>query len=372
MSQAPTPAPHTFVLYLLSGGSAFFSVRCQEELIKASMNPDWCGSYSYVADLNKNARQKCAAWDEAAAAGRPGRGPNGDALPQPTPADRYLSQCQSGHLLRDSNFRESGKGARDNPCRTIVPGFETDNAPCVPQQGQAKVKGTEHNAHTLLENQASAAQRAQNESGGTIPPKGDPRNPGGPYPPDTRRADEDARTQPMLDKHKADYPKLSQDTTPGGPVGAGASAGAAGGPVAGSAAAVDAKDPAKPNCPPELEVDGSTAAECINNWRKKAEQAMYDNAKANAAKNAAAAEPSLGGPPPTRATHMAALQQNVAGAQTAVAAAQTPQEKLEAKAALKDAKTELSKYDRDCCRADASAALVANPNLPNETNGHAM
>ena len=83
MAAAPTPPPHVFTLYLNSGGSAFFSKKCQALLIKAALNPDNCGSYSFVAKTNADARKTCEAWDNASPADRAANN-----IPQPTPQDR--------------------------------------------------------------------------------------------------------------------------------------------------------------------------------------------------------------------------------------------------------------------------------------------
>lgn len=348
MPPAPTPPPHVFTLYLLSGGSAFFSAKCQALLIKAALNPDNCGSYSFVANVNADARKKCNAWDAASPAQRAANN-----IPQPTPQERFLADCESGHVIRDSNFRT--EGGRGDVCESVVDGFESDLAPCVPHQGRAADPATVHGVHTLNENADSAAQRARN--GTNVAPgsvNGIPNTPGGGYPPEQRRRDEDARTQPMLDRHKQNFANSFEATTAAPIPRPGTNAAERFDRLdpAGQASAIGAKAPAEPNCPKDKAIGGNTAAACLNNWRKKAEAAMYKKCKDDYPGNATKAAPTLGGAPgspPTRASHQAALQARVAAAQAAHGNPSRP---------LTNARTALSKYEGHCCRADMGRRMI--------------
>jgi hypothetical protein len=345
MTTAPTPPPHVFTLYLNSGGSAFFSKKCQALLIKAALNPDNCGSYSFVAKTNADARKKCEAWDSASPADRAANN-----IPQPTPQERYLSDCESGHLIRDSNFRT--EGGRGEVCESVVDGFESNLAPCVPHQGRAADPATVHGVHTLNENSHSANQRARN--GTDVTPgsvNGIPNTPGGAYPPEQRRADEDARTQPMLDRHKQNFANSFEATT-AAPIprpGSNATERFDRLDPASQAAAIGAKAPTEPNCAKDKVIGGNTAAACLNNWRKKAEAAMYKKCKDDYPRNAARATPTRGGPPPTRATHRGALEGDVAAAE-ATHGAKSKQ--------ATTARAALSRYDGDCCRADMGRRMI--------------
>lgn len=334
MAKAPTPPPHTFVLYLKKGGSAFFSKKCQELLIKSKLNPDDFGDYSYVARINKKARQKCAAYDDWVKNGRKGKGP-----PVPGPRDRYLADSWSGHLIQDGVFRE--EGGRGDPCENVVDGFDTNRAPCVPMEGSPSDPRTEHGMITAQEKADSAACRRAN--GG---------KPGNNYKPGKRRKDEDARGKKFVERHKKRYKDYERKYGKSGKSGKGAGGGAGARGTAGEAAAVGAKTPATPKCPPGMQVDGNSAAECINNWRKKAEDAMYDKAKADYPKNARQATPKYGkgkNGRPDRASHTKALEAKIAKA------------KGKKKAALE---SELSKYKNACCRADQGKRIMAgNPRV---------
>lgn len=348
MPPAPTPPPHVFTLYLKSGGSAFFSAKCQALLIKAALNPDNCGSYKFVADINADARKKCNAWDAASPAQRAANN-----IPQPTPQERFLADCESGHVIRDSNFRT--QGGRGDVCESVVDGFESNLAPCVPHQGRAADPATVHGVHTLNENAHSAAQRARN--GTDVAPgsvNGIPNTPGGAYPPEQRRRDEDARTQPMLDRHKQNFANSFEATTAAPIPRPGTNAAERFDRLdpASQAAAIGARAPAEPNCPKDKVIGGNTAAACLNNWRKKAEAAMYKECKDNYPRNNRLATPTLGGTPgspPTRASHQAALQANVAAA---AATHGDPSKQLT------NARTALSSYEGHCCRADMGRRMI--------------
>ncbi|GEN05571.1 hypothetical protein SAMN05443572_101884 [Myxococcus fulvus] len=300
-TDAPTAPPHTPLLYLEMGGSNFFSEQCQALLIQAHLNPDWFGSYSTVGKTCSDAKAKCSRWDGATQAERdrgftenPGPPATQTPLERPTTGDRYLNQCQSGHLVRDSNFREAGRStdglsrsARGDPCRNLVDGYREDHAPSVPMQGAASNPQHEHGLHTRNENADSARQRERNLAEG---------HPEEQYPQGARQRDEDGRTQSYLDDHQEKW-RTAEREARDQPPGAGSSSGAgAGGSATSAAGPGDAEGAGlgkvtAPNCAPGDVVDGSSAAECINSWRRKAEAQMKQDVMASIKKNKLASRP---------------------------------------------------------------------------------
>lgn len=371
MSDAPTPAPHTPANYLEGGGSTFFSRNCQQLLINAKLNPDWFGSYSHVDRLCGNAREKCQRWDSASPSERAsGATADGTPLERPTPGDRYLASCQSGHLVRDSNFRESGRSsdglnrsARGDPCRNLVDGYISNEAPAVPQQGRAANARHEHGRHTNLENEDTARRRQHNSENGRREET---------YRQRDRQADEDGRTNSYLRDHQKKW-KAAEREARNQPPGAGASSGAgatgsassAGGP--GGAAGSGLGSVKSPTCPPDQVVDGNTAAKCINNWRKKAEAQMKKDVADATDENIAASTPpaSFPGkhdPPPShQAQYQEVLDQRVRTARAAHNAAKGTPGAAATRGALMGASADANEFRRAGCLAEQGARLRGDP-----------
>jgi hypothetical protein len=247
-----SPAPHTPVVFVKAGTSMMFSAHCVKELAKYGYDPEDFGSHSHVQKRLRAARDRVAADDAAVA--------SGGARPTPpvTDRERFLASCQSGHLSQDAIHREGGSENRGNPCANRVDGYQEGAAPCMPHQGDAGTLGTQHNQVSQLE---------------TTQPRDRGLSTNQPYPPDQASADADARCRQTL----------GQTTGPGQPTGtapatgAGASAGTStSGTVGdGGATAPGSVGPVDPNNPGEI--NGETAADCINAFRKHAMQAMKQN-----------------------------------------------------------------------------------------------
>ncbi|AGC48157.1 hypothetical protein MYSTI_06884 [Myxococcus stipitatus DSM 14675] len=359
---APTPPPHTTLLYLEAGGSSFFSQRCQELLIKSKLNPDWFGSYKHVAALNQEARAKCDRWDNATDAEFASGMKDGTPLERPTAGDRYLSSCQSGHLVRDSNFRDEGSDdmgndARGDPCQNVIDGYETEYAPAVPQQGMAH-ENLGHGRHTTREN--ADAQRRRNENAEMGRPEDE-------YRQRDRQADEDARVKKFVSEHRqrwrtSERAARNQPTGAAGTSGSGAggSASSAGGP--GGAAGSGLGTAKAPSCAPSETINGKSAVECVNNWRRKAEaqmkQRMVDNmSKHERESDVPASFAGAPPPPPLQDQYQAHLDQNTSNAVAAHTAAQGTPDAAEAARAVTRAKTRSSRFRRARCRAEQGARL---------------
>lgn len=387
MSDAPTPAPHTPANYLEGGGSTFFSKKCQQLLINAKLSPDWFGSYDHVDKLCNNARKKCERWDSATQAERDQgftlskhKPPRQVPLHRPTAGDRYLASCQSGHLVRDSNFRESGtstdglnRDARGDPCRNLVDGYLEEQAPAVPQQGRAADPRHEHGRHTRNENANTERRRGLNSESG---------RPEENYPQSARRQDENSRTNSYLRDHEEKW-RAAQSEAARQPPGAGATSGAGAAGSASSAAGPGSAQNAglgraqDPTCPPSQVVDGNNAAKCINNWRKKAEAQMKKEVADATDTNRANSTPPpsfTGAPPPPsrQAQYQAHLDQQVLNTRTAYEAAKGTPGETAAKDAASRASQKANAFRNAGCLAEQGARLRGDPGAgPPRTSGRA-
>ncbi|WP_224363122.1 hypothetical protein [Hyalangium versicolor] len=382
MSDAPTPAPHTPANYLEGGGSTFFSRNCQQLLINAKLNPEWFGSYSHVDRLCDNARTKCTRWDNASPSERAsGVASDGTPLERPTAGDRYLRGCQSGHLVRDSNFRESGRStdglnrpARGDPCRNLVDGYVSNNAPAVPQQGRAANPRHEHGRHTGLENGNTAERRWNNSEMGRQEEE---------YRQRDRHADEDSRTNSYLSDHRKKWraaERAARNQPPGAGAasgaGAGASASSAGGP--GGARGSGLGSVQSPTCAPTEEIDGNTATKCINNWRKKAEEQMKREVADSTDDNADLSTPPANfpgkrAPPPSHQDqYQDLLNQRVRTARAAYNAAKGTSGEPAARSASMRAAAAANEFRSARCLAEQGARLRGDPGAgPPRTKGRA-
>jgi hypothetical protein len=236
-------------MYLKAGGLSFFSDRCIELLAKFGYEPEDFGSYDHVKERLSEARRKVADAD----AGKPG-------ATIPTEREKQLGKpmddpdhYESGHLGMNTCMQ----GKRGDPCSNFVSGHDDGMYPCMPHQGSATDPGSEHNRWTAAELDAG---------------KGDPEaKVRGEYPKEKMDADADQRTKDLLkDRGEVKQPSGTDVTTGGGPAKSATSA------VDPQKAAADAKARAaqKERMPEDSRVDGETADDCINNFRKGGESGM--------------------------------------------------------------------------------------------------
>lgn len=240
---ANSPPVQTPTLFLKGGGAGIFSADCVAKLLEAGYNPEWFGSYDHVKGQIDAAKARVAAHDNWNQEGPP---------PPLQPGDRYLANCQSGHISQDATHRQVG--GRDDPCRYLQNGYSTNLAPCMPQTaGPWDPPGSEHNVASRHE--VACAQRNQGP-----PPR--------PYTAAQREADEAARLNLVVnDRRPAEREPLTGAA--GGTASASGGAGAAG-----EAAQATSGDPSKPSLPDDQKITGKSAADCINNFKKSAMQAM--------------------------------------------------------------------------------------------------
>jgi len=250
-----TPAPHVPCFFIKAGGSSFFSDRCIELLAKLGYEADDFGSYNHVRERLRACRAKVAAHDNPEPGVAPGEAPSarerelGAPLTSP---DHY----QAGHLGMNTCMQEE----RGNPCSNLIDGHDMGLYPCMPHQGSAMDPGSEHNRWTVREIDGPMANEGAKH--------------GGLYPADAMSRDADERTRALLREREAAQRTSNQPAAASAPGQAGPGAAADGtstSPVAGQAGAQD-------RMPPESRIDGETADECINNFRKAAEAEMKAHA----------------------------------------------------------------------------------------------
>jgi hypothetical protein len=134
MSVAPTPPPHTPVLYLKAGSPGKFTDDCVTALAKVGYDPSDFGDYDQVRAKIKAAKGRREVYeDQQRAAGAP-IDPKG-----PDARTAMLARSQAGHLSQDDMFRADG--SRGNGCGNHRPpgpgearGYNVYMAPCMPMQ----------------------------------------------------------------------------------------------------------------------------------------------------------------------------------------------------------------------------------------------
>lgn len=252
---------HTPISFLKSGGADIFSARCVQALADAGYEPEDFGSYDYVAKRIAAAQRKCERWDEAQE--------YGETLPpedEPTERDRWLARCQAGHLGQNACYQTE----RGNPCSNVLPGHDDGLYPCMPMEGSARVPGTEHNLWSIDEVDQPAARGL---------------TPGSPYPESQMDADADKRTEKLV-ANRGSRPAVTTqrqdkgsgaDEADAAPAEAAGEAGKASGDVSSSSAGALKK------------IDGETAAECINAFRRAGVAAMREHCKNSVEENEAIA-----------------------------------------------------------------------------------
>src|SRR5262249_51385886 len=122
MSNAPTPPPHCPVNFLKGGGNATFSANCIALLAEMHYEPSDFGSYDDVKKKCGAARKVVQRYEEGKKGARP-----------PTERERWLAECQAGHLGQNA-CRQRGRG---DACTNLVDGYDSNLALCMPQHGRA-------------------------------------------------------------------------------------------------------------------------------------------------------------------------------------------------------------------------------------------
>lgn len=324
MSSAPTPAPHTPILFARGGASMAWSAECVKALAECGYHPDDFGDYEHVRKRCRNAKNLVGRQNEYDQAPQPKPPPNAPN-PGPTMHDRFLAESQSGHLTQDATQVRAGSRGAGNPCDNLVDGYDSAAAPCMPQHGNAQTFGTQHNRASVMESEQPYA--------GSSPPRENT-----PYPPGQLERDTQERTRAIV-RHRCDPANNGpQPQTPAVAYGAANTPGYFGpnDPRNAPASASANATVISPSSSPEGRSPADVAAECIDNFRKNAE--------------AAAKKPWLPAPPGQTEeqafnAHIARLeaQRNAATAASASANAQGADQ---ARAQLADRQRELENLTR--------------------------
>ncbi len=345
---APVLPDQTPVNFLRGGAAEMFSDECKALLAKAGYDPSWFGSYDHTAKQIKAAKDDCAKYDEAKKAGKP------PPVPEPTPQQRYLASCQSGHLTQNAVYQTD----RGNPCSNLdsAPGHVDSQFPCMPQAGHAMQQGGEHCLATIHE---------QNSAAGADPAK--PRQAGDPYPANQIAAHSDDRGRKVADDAALAKRNDRQPTTPaGGAEGASAGGGAQSGGTVAAAQGPQAGQAAKPNQPSSGTLTGETAGDCINSFRKAGEAAMRAKCKDEREKNRARAN---GGKEKTEAEGEAHRSKLKKEAEEARKAAQDDPNDEEKRKKATRAQARSTRAERSKCLADQGDYLNGTPAPGNRYKG---
>ncbi|MCC6877020.1 MAG: hypothetical protein IT378_22130 [Sandaracinaceae bacterium] len=236
------PAPHVPVNFLKAGGAAFFSARCIALLLEYEYNPDEFGTYDSTAQRLSQARQEVADWEAR------GRTP-----PHPDPRTMELGRpmsdpdhYESGHLMMNTTMQ----GTRGDPCTNFTLGHADNLYPCMPHQGGATDPGSEHNRWTCDEVDVPNSRGAPRST----------------YPGSEMEMDADRRTAALLRRRQEELQAEGRGQNLGRmALGTEAERQQA---LAEAEAARAAALGGREALPPDKQIDGSSAAECINNFRK--------------------------------------------------------------------------------------------------------
>lgn len=266
---APTPAPHVPVAFLKAGGSSFFSAKCIALLLELGYHPDDFGSYDSVRERLQQKRKSV----ETHTGDIKNLDPHDAEFGQPT--SNRAGHYQAGHLGMNGQRQKK----RGDTCSNVVAGHDLGLYPCMPHQGSAMVQGTEHNRTTVREIDVARHGRNTND----------------PIPADVMSAEDDMRTQQQIQARRESLQAQGKGQNIGrmqsGTEAEKAKALAEAEAV--RAKALNGKEVAK------NQIEGDTAADCINNFRKGAEAGMRDHAKnSNTIAENEAAALGLRPPPP--------------------------------------------------------------------------
>jgi hypothetical protein len=130
-------AGQTPMVLVKAGGPVVFDAECQKALVQCGYDPEAFGTYKQVKAKIDEAKAKVKKWEETPAAQR-------GSLTPPTADERFLAQCQSGHISQDALYRKAS--GRDSPCDNHpgAAGNVTGLAPCMPHFGSKGEVGSIH------------------------------------------------------------------------------------------------------------------------------------------------------------------------------------------------------------------------------------
>lgn len=289
MSSAPTPAPHTPVNFLQAGGAAFFSARCITLLTNMGYEMAEFTSYDSLCEYLTECRARRAGaskpsgmsqqrFDELQAEGPRSRREFQLGEPTNIPGTRVRNPLafQAGHTMMNSTQQSQ----RGNPCSNVVDGHREGLYPCMPHQGPVTVDGQTHNTVTALEyNQALANGATEGGAYANLPPAEG-----------AAQAERDARKRINAVTQKQ---RVENDQPLSQRLNSGRSPRDQRPPVRPEELPADQTTPLDTNiqrAPKEHQVEGKSANECIDNFRKMGAEGMRQECANSAADNQATAD----------------------------------------------------------------------------------
>lgn len=271
----PTPAPHTPVAFLLKGGSAFFSVDCQNAILDLGWHPDEFGTYSSTLSYIQQCRAKVAAGEPCT--------PREQELGQPyyfeSDGKRTVNPAAytSGHMYMNATMQ----GSRGNDCTNRVDGYSETLCPSMPHQGQTHDAGTQHNLHTVREYEGALGPNGEHTAGG---PYGGASSDAEAM--QKAKDDAKARARQLVAEREEALEQQRREQARGE---------AADGPETEQAPAAGEASPARPGeakaptAPEDQQVTGGDAGECLENFVEMGFNGMQQQSALDVNANKAAA-----------------------------------------------------------------------------------
>ena len=284
----PKPA-HTPVNFLKGGGNAVFSTDCINLLSDVGFSPDDFGTHNALSERQKALRARAKRVLDAS---RENQERHGGPLTGAAAARRETAQRQNDVEIAHMGQNGAKQRQRGNPCSNMVTGHDEGEYPCVRLGGPAFGKGgtidesTEHGHQSA--NEVKQARAGDPPRKVDASQKGEKRKDGTPpdaksvYPADQMAKDERARCQDVCkERAKRSGKTGSQDAGAMPPE-----------PSQKQRDSLEAYDNALKNRntekdQPPTEIDGETAAECMDTFHKmgvaamnkKCEESVADNEK---------------------------------------------------------------------------------------------
>ena len=244
-SPAPTPAPHTPVIYLLAGGMANFSASCAKLLMKAGYDPAAFGSHAYVQAQTQRAQQRVAYYKQLKSDGSP----TADEF-RPPESDFRAAECEPIPLATDPNRPLGDMPAYAALGPSTVPGTEASNAL------RAAANGASPSSVAQASIDARAGEKPNLARNKGIPPRS------------------------KAELAKEDALRANIDEAIGGQARAGGNQG---------------PPPTRAKGKSTKKIQGKSAGECVDNFVKQGLADLESNKSNSASANAAAAAGGTGG-----------------------------------------------------------------------------
>lgn len=285
---------HTPISFLKGGGAADFSASCVKLLSDVGFSPEDFGTHSQLNERRaqeRDASERRIAELEQAVEGQGGTPTEQQAAELQAERERLdgLYGQEAAHLGQNSAKQRE----RGNPCSNMVDGHSDGDYPCVMIEGPAMRMregrlliddSTEHGRMSLMEVQQARADGRVPDRTTNAESRQDarpPRNPNSVYPAAAMDADERARAAALC-ADRGSNPGASS-TLDAGAIPETPSTKQTEAIARYEAALANRENETDPS---PSEIDGETAAECIDTYRKMGEVAMRQKCKDEVEANA--------------------------------------------------------------------------------------